>query len=599
MKFSKSKDNTPTSSRESSLNRLPLDLLNDNGNPNPNTNTADINSDYSFPNDVNVQGTSDHPLGDTILDTMTHSKAKATSEDIINMSKKFMKYLELNDAEMNSQQSQTLQLMDEKIYQNHLKDHTSTQEVKEPQNFSPHDRLTHDNTSKHNNLLTLVRSAFPKKKFSGNDANYTVIEYLEGMNQGQKLCCLSESEFKDMLLQTTTGTVYDTMRSYLSLKMPIRDIYNWLLSVYHQPQSPDLALNKLLNFNIPKFKKLADATSEVLQLAIRASFLTPEKNRKDIVDNYAAQFLLKSLPHDSQQLGRKLYQDMCVHNNGEAPSFVHFTKALCRYAPTINKDINRNGQHPDNSRQRQNTNRQFAIKNINAKNQINNKKDNDNNYQKQSYSSRLINNNKRYNNTNTSTYSKRSNEPFSINNSYKQNAKSNFNNSSYNQRYNNNNNASIPNYKPNINYNSNKPKINEIRLFSKNKDKPNYKQMNDSTYKNMQKNPNKIPMKQYCTLCGSSTHNASDICYKMRNENNEIVPVPPSFAPCEICLKLSKTLYHPPEFCFNKNKTTNNYKPNNNNHKNNNYKTNSYNNNNNNKRNNYQNNRAQQGYNKQ
>ena len=119
MKFSKSKDNTPTSSRESSLNRLPLDLLNDNGNPNPNPNTADINSDYSFPNDVNVQGTSDHPLGDTILDTMTHSKAKATSEDIINMSKKFMKYLELNDAEMNSQQSQTLQLMDEKIYQNH------------------------------------------------------------------------------------------------------------------------------------------------------------------------------------------------------------------------------------------------------------------------------------------------------------------------------------------------------------------------------------------------------------------------------------------------------------------------------------------------
>ena len=123
--------------------------------------------------------------------------------------------------------------------------------------------------------------------------------------------------------------------------------------------------------------------------------------------------------------------------------------------------------------------------------------------------------------------------------------------------------------------------------------------MNDSTYKNMQNNPNKIPMKQYCTLCGSSTHNASDICYKMRNENNEIVPVPPSFAPCEICLKLSKTLYHPPEFCFNKNKNTNNYKPNNNNHKNNNYKTNSYNNNNNNKRNNYQNNRAQQGYNKQ
>ena len=59
-------------------------------------------------------------------------------------------------------------------------------------------------------------------------------------------------------------------------------------------------------------------------------------------------------------------------------------------------------------------------------------------------------------------------------------------------------------------------------------------------------------MKQYCTLCGGNSHNASDVCYKMRNENNEIVPVPPSFAPCPFCLKRDKKLYHPEEFCFNK-----------------------------------------------
>ena len=98
----------------------------------------------------------------------------------------------------------------------------------------------------------------------------------------------------------------------------------------------------------------------------------------------------------------------------------------------------------------------------------------------------MINNNKKYNNSNTSTYSKRLNQPLSINNSYKQSPKSNFNNPNYNQKYNNNISST---YKQNTNYNANKPKINEIRLFSKNKDKPNYKQMNDSTYKNMQKNP--------------------------------------------------------------------------------------------------------------
>ena len=558
MKF-KSNPSSLTNSRESSLGRQTSDQTNNDELPNSDNITHNIDNNYELPDSNDIQQTSQHPLGDTLLDTMTHKKSQAKREDIIRMSQKFLKYLEINDSEMESHQSQTLQMMDEKIYQNHLKDHTSLQEVIEPQNFSPTDRLTHDTTTKHNNLLNLIKSSFPKKKFSGGDQNYTVIEYLEGMNQGQKLCNLSESEFKDMLLQTTTGTVYDTMRSYLSLKMPVKDIYNWLLAVYHKPLSADSALDKLLNFNIPKYKKLADATSEVLQLAIRASHLTPEKNRIDIVDNYAAQFLLKSLPHESQQLARKIYQDMAIHKDGESPSFVHFSKALSRYAPSINKDISINGANSSNhnNNMRRNNNRQLSIRNINARSNSNNNNNQVQTYKQNSFSRNMINNNKTYNNQRAqNNYKPKYNSQQSYTNMGQQNK--NFNNKPiYRNSYYKQNSYQRPPQS-----NSFSPRVNEIKIFNRNKNDNNYKKMNDSTnnfkkmndstYKRMQNNPNKVPMKQYCTLCGGNSHNASDVCYKMRNENNEIVPVPPSFAPCPFCLKQDKKLYHPEEFCFNK-----------------------------------------------
>jgi len=57
----------------------------------------------------------------------------------------------------------------------------------------------------------------------------------------------------------------------------------------------------------------------------------------------------------------------------------------------------------------------------------------------------------------------------------------------------------------------------------------------------------------YCSLCGKKSHRASDGCFSMK-KNGIVVPVSPSQIPCNICEKLiGKKLYHPPNFCFNKN----------------------------------------------
>ena len=57
--------------------------------------------------------------------------------------------------------------------------------------------------------------------------------------------------------------------------------------------------------------------------------------------------------------------------------------------------------------------------------------------------------------------------------------------------------------------------------------------------------------KKYCSLCGGSSHNASETCYKMKTDSNKIVEVIPTFDPCKTCLsRLDKKLYHPDKFCF-------------------------------------------------
>ena len=57
--------------------------------------------------------------------------------------------------------------------------------------------------------------------------------------------------------------------------------------------------------------------------------------------------------------------------------------------------------------------------------------------------------------------------------------------------------------------------------------------------------------KKYCSLCGArGTHNASDGCYKMKNDKGENVQVIPSFDHCQKCETIhQRRLFHPAQFC--------------------------------------------------
>jgi len=57
---------------------------------------------------------------------------------------------------------------------------------------------------------------------------------------------------------------------------------------------------------------------------------------------------------------------------------------------------------------------------------------------------------------------------------------------------------------------------------------------------------------KYCSLCGShGSHNASDLCYKMKDANNKPIMIVPAQKACNICLKAKGvSLFHPEKYCF-------------------------------------------------
>ena len=57
---------------------------------------------------------------------------------------------------------------------------------------------------------------------------------------------------------------------------------------------------------------------------------------------------------------------------------------------------------------------------------------------------------------------------------------------------------------------------------------------------------------KYCSLCGTyNSHNASDLCFKMKDSNNKPIMIVPAQKACNICLKVKGvSLFHLEKFCF-------------------------------------------------
>ena len=289
-----------------------------------------------------VKKTKDHPLGDLFLSILSYSKNDIDANDVIKVCEKVMNYVKFTSTETKQNNDQILESIQKDRFDNHLVNRGSINENIKCPKFSPTNALDVEGAAKQN-ILHLIRYSFPSKKFSGQ--NYpTIIEYLTQMNSAQELCNLSEKEFKQRLVSTLQGEPYDLVRNYISMGMSINDIYNQLICLYHNEMTPENALAELVKYKSFKGQTLAEIQSQILKLCIRASFLQPERNRKDFINTNSATYLIRALPHDSKQLSKQLILEMSKDNENTAPTFQQFMTSLSRYSDIINRDISLYGQ---------------------------------------------------------------------------------------------------------------------------------------------------------------------------------------------------------------------------------------------------------------
>lgn len=129
--------------------------------------------------------------------------------------------------------------------------------------------------SKDNARLTLVRNNFvqPKPLFSGGNGDgrhrANIHELLDKLARAQRVCVLSEIEFRDKLLEVFTGTAYQSVADWIDEELPVQEIYTKIMRRFNQDETPDVAQLKLdkLTQSEHSFKTLAEAETEIFRLS--------------------------------------------------------------------------------------------------------------------------------------------------------------------------------------------------------------------------------------------------------------------------------------------------------------------------------------------
>ena len=450
-----------------------------------------------------------HPLGNLILRMSAMNKELCkklsikTEDDpgLNEVCQKFVKAIQLERNRNVSKFHKVSNEIEDNILNKELNFHAINASVQPPTYFSSTPVLTTPSR------MQEALKTFPTKssqKFSGTQGSVNILEFLHSLNTAQSIMNLSKKEFLQLMQKSVTGKVYNLVNECISYEHDIGDLYHSLLTLYDNRMTSDIARKALMNYKAPRNQNLSKVQSHIMILASRIASQIPEgPSRTSMFNVEANNALIRSLPHNSANVVSNVINNLSARLQ-KSPSYVQTIKCLTKYHDTINADIARNGvvmarAHSYNTDIRPRT-KLYAL----------------------DYKPNSRMNNRARNNNKITRFGKKM-MPHSP--KYSINALSTEN------RYNDN-----PRHERVYNMNNNRRQ----KSFNRNDTaRPN------SNFKGL-----------YCSLCGSKTHSADQICFKMRDEQNRIVETVPSFYPCEICLKkINKKLYHPTSMCFNRDKT--------------------------------------------
>ena len=349
-----------------------------------------------------------------------------------------------------------------------------------------------------------------KSKFSGaHDQN--IAETLEHINFIQGCARMNQEEFLQFFVKNFTKDAFDNVTAEIKAGTKICTIYNLLQVMYNRDMNPGEAKEKLKNFKARKTDTTLTILTKVRKLTNQsfADWITSDQKNLVVESESIYQFI-NAFPETSKRFLTDQLNRL-KSKSKKPPTLSMFYEMNSSFIPTLDKDIKLNGvSSPFHGKP--NRYQSYAIQHNEKDNDVDSFDQDDDALETYKgmdfppvYHSNAIN---RGNfRPNRGSNRGRGNTSYRGNSSF-QNGRGRFNNNSSNPKFRGGH--------------GNKP------------DGYRY-QPPVSSYNNA----------KYCSLCSGQTHNASDGCYRMRDDSNKIVPVVPIQMACPVCKsRLGKNLFH-------------------------------------------------------
>jgi hypothetical protein len=473
------------------------------------TSNNDVTPDKALA--ASIKFTREHPIGAILIKLAQDNTAlakktnlKGVETNINELCTSFHSAIELEKLDMQNKFSKTHEDIENSIIFKDLNSHKINSAVTPPEYFSP------EPTIKSVTRLTEVLKLFPRSfKFSGSkNDNMSVVEFLNTLKTLQEQLKLSESEFLDRMLASSTGLAHELLLEWKTNGENISTIYHNLLVNFDKRLSADDAKMQLCAYKIPKTSTLAKAESQIMLLAGRTASSLPEGPSRTAYYNLeACNAMIRSLPPTSSASVNNLYNQISARL-GRAATFAELSRGMNLYRVSIDKDIRSNGADMAFR------NRKMTSSNLRSGSQNKNKF--------VAYSiSTGTNSNRKVSSQRGQAYDK----------------------PAYN--INNNNISFTPRPKPIL-----KNYMNKMRGPFRNWTNNNQSDPKKGKFKNNTFQRNKAPIdKNSCSLCGYRNHTASE-CRNMQDNQGKRVEIIPTYGTCGRCpSRISPRLHHPEALC--------------------------------------------------
>ena len=295
--------------------------------------------------------TNAHPMGKILINLLKDTTRLAEKTHLNTMDSEFQElctnfynYIQMDKRKANKKMLELIQAIKEEILNDELKGYRFDPDADPPSYFSPAPTLL---TAQHRSDAMRL---FPfRNRFSGvyiPGKSMDILEFLSLVRTAQDHLQLSEKEFKEFLLFSTTGKAHFLISEWIRSGESVATIFYNLLLHFDRRVSAEECKKQLLEYKAPKNSNLAKVEAHIMELAHRATAEIPHgPSRNHVKDLETISALIRCLPINSAMKVQSLYNTMNARRN-RTVSAQELSLALHAMRHAIDRDIKDNGAVP-------------------------------------------------------------------------------------------------------------------------------------------------------------------------------------------------------------------------------------------------------------